>query len=355
MISKKLKLHASCVPVKGYSRSIICDLHRNSYSIVPSDLYDMLILHEGKCTDEIKKSYNNLYDEVIDEYIEFLLKNEYCFFTSTPQYYQALQKDWHYPFEISNAIWDYNQNFNIHDILRQLDALHCKNLEVRMYEKADWDAVNSILSALRDMKSIIGALGLIMPYDPFLPDDLQTVTNANTRISYIYFFNTPPDVAATMNGQFKNIYFFKDIVESETHCGLVHPKSFIVNIKNFTESQKYNSCLNKKISIDKEGNIKNCPSMQNSYGNIKDMTLRQALDDPNFKTKWNTTKDQINECKDCEFRYICTDCRAYVAEPEDIYSKPLKCGYNPYTNVWEDWSKNQLKNNAIQYYKFGIV
>lgn len=63
------------------------------------------------------------------------------------------------------------------------------------------------------------------------------------------------------------------------------------------------------------------------------------------------TKDKITGCKDCEFRYICTDCRAYIEEPEDIYSKPLKCGYDPNTGEWEDWSKNPLKEQAITHYK----
>ena len=57
-----------------------------------------------------------------------------------------------------------------------------------------------------------------------------------------------------------------------------------------------------------------------------------------------------NASKDCEFRYICTDCRAYVEDPEDILSKPLKCGYNPYTGEWSEWSTNPLKQKAIDFY-----
>lgn len=95
---------------------------------------------------------------------------------------------------------------------------------------------------------------------------------------------------------------------------------------------------------------KNCPSMKESYGNIKDTTLIEALEKPGFKKYWNITKDQINVCKDCEFRYICTDCRAYLEDPDDIYSKPLKCGYNPYTCEWEEWSTNPLKEKAIKHY-----
>jgi hypothetical protein len=70
----------------------------------------------------------------------------------------------------------------------------------------------------------------------------------------------------------------------------------------------------------------------------------------NFKQVGNIIKDQVEVCKDCEFRYVCTDCRAFLEKPEDIYSKPLKCGYNPFTTIWEDWRQSPLKRNIHEYY-----
>ena len=90
--------------------------------------------------------------------------------------------------------------------------------------------------------------------------------------------------------------------------------------------------------------------MRESFGNINTTKLIDALSRPGFKKYWNITKDQISICKDCEFRHVCTDCRAYIENPDDIYSKPLKCGYNPYTCEWEEWSTNLLKGKAIEYY-----
>ena len=88
--------------------------------------------------------------------------------------------------------------------------------------------------------------------------------------------------------------------------------------------------------------------MPESYGNIKDTTLEEALNKPGFKKYWTVTKDDIEICKDCEFRHVCTDCRAYTERTKfkdgiDL-SKPLKCGYNPYTGRWANWSTNPLKN-----------
>ncbi len=85
------------------------------------------------------------------------------------------------------------------------------------------------------------------------------------------------------------------------------------------------------------------------------VTYDSHRDQPGFKKYWDINKDKIYVCKDCEFRYICTDCRAYVEDPEDILSKPLKCGYNPYTGEWSEWSKNVLKTKAILNYKLDHI
>ena len=169
----------------------------------------------------------------------------------------------------------------------------------------------------------------------------------------IIFMSSPEEKRLDHN--LINIHFAKKEYFYLKSCGEINKEYFSCNNINYQEANKFNSCLHKKIAIDKDGNIKNCPSMPQSFGNIKDTTLEEALNHQDFKKYWNLTKDNIEVCKDCEFRYICTDCRAYTerthtnSEGLDI-SKPLKCGYNPYTGEWEEWSTNPLKEKAIKYY-----
>ena len=180
-------------------------------------------------------------------------------------------------------------------------------------------------------------------------ESINYLVNKYKRISSVTIHSSPVDENLQV-GNSANILYVKQGMESFKWCGIVHHSFFTINISHFTESQHHNTCLNRKIAIDVEGNIKNCPSMSQSFGNIRDTTLQEALDHPDFKKYWNVTKDQISVCKDCEFRHICTDCRAYLENPEDRYSKPLKCGYNPYTCEWEEWSTNPLKQQAIDHY-----
>jgi len=106
-------------------------------------------------------------------------------------------------------------------------------------------------------------------------------------------------------------------------------------LKYFNEASFYNTYFNKKISIDINGKIKNSPACSKSYDNIREITLLEVMGKPGFKDLWHITKDKIDVCKDCEFRHICSDCRAFIKDPENIYSQPAKCTYNPYIAKWE--------------------
>ena len=47
------------------------------------------------------------------------------------------------------------------------------------------------------------------------------------------------------------------------------------------------------------------------------------------------SKDHIEGCKDCEYRYACYDCRP-DSNGADKYAKPWNCSYDPYKGEWLD-------------------
>jgi SPASM domain peptide maturase of grasp-with-spasm system len=202
---------------------------------------------------------------------------------------------------------------------------------------------------------------LILQYDADIPDErYQQLMEDHPFIAGFTLHSSPEERTLIIDygcddeaGRYikRQVQLVTQVVDARIHCGLITVRSLHApSINNFFETKSYNGCLNRKISVDAFGEIRNCPSMPASYGNITDTALSEALDQPGFKEKWAIVKDQIKVCKDCELRYACSDCRAYVEQPEDIYSKPLKCGYDPYTNEWEEWSTNPLKQKAISYY-----
>lgn len=346
-------LFADCIPVKGFNRSVICDTRNNKYHFIPNGLYDVLEEYNGKTIEIIKNDFDHQYDDIIDEYFDFLIANKLVFFNSKPELFPKINTEWNSPSLITNIIIDYDEIvLDFKNLISQFEILKCSHIQLRFFKEVSINYIYEIVELLKKEKSRIVSIDFIIPfYDNFRLEELKILLSDNSRVNSIIIFNSPHDKSYNpINRNMGYIMQVKRNVLNEKHCGLINDDYFNTNIKLFSESQHHNTCLNRKLSIDKEGNIKNCPSMAVSFGNIKDTTLEEALNHPDFKKYWNITKDQIEVCKDCEFRHICTDCRAYIEEPDNQYSKPLKCGYNPYTNVWEEWSTNPLKQKAIEFY-----
>ena len=354
-LNKPFKLFANCIAVKGANRSTICDLQRNEVKLIPNDLCLILKKYQGKTINAVKEIYRNEFDSTIEEYFNFLLKNEFIFFTDTPEIFPALSPEWNDPSSINNAILDFSKNsqYELEKVIDQLNELNCRHLEIRFYDSVRPSKIEKILKHIDFIKSSILSVDIIFSFSDKITDQsIQNLLRNHIRIASIKVFNADKNkyVPPVRNRMGYLVYCMENI-SSHLHCGIISKDFFVVNTKLYTESLHHNSCLNRKISIDVDGNIKNCPSLSQNFGNIKDTSLSAALRHPEFKKYWSIAKDEITTCKDCEFRYICTDCRAYLENPDDKYAKPLKCGYNPYTNKWEQWSKNKLNKKAIEFYR----
>ncbi len=351
---KKFKLFACCIPVKGSRRSTICDVQRSEYQFIPNILYEILTELKDKSISSIKAHYNNEHDNIIDEYFSFLLNNEYGFLCDNPDSFPDIDLTWKVPATITNVLIDVDASsqHDYHSIFQQLEELGCKAIQLRFYTQHSLNEVSDILTHIQNTR--IKSIEIVIPYKPeFTIESLTIFSRKHPHISNVIIHSSPKEEFDHDN--YNHIFYFIETpVDATTHCGQISGNHFRTDISLFTEAQSYNTCLNRKISVDQKGNIKNCPSFPNNYGNITDTSFKDALKHPDFKKLWSINKDQIHVCKDCEFRYICTDCRAYVDDPKDIYSKPLKCGYNPYSGEWEAWAENPLKQKAIEYYQLSV-
>ena len=353
MYNKKFALlYKNCIIVQGVRHNIICDLQRKRYLQIPTHLVSILKSLENNDLETVCHQYDKDGKANLTNFLNFLEEENYLFFTDELEFWEELNLQWFPRGFVTNAVVDLAENHMYYQmqkkIIQSLTDVGCRFVQFRFLQ-------NQLISEekLRKELEVINNSNLL---------SIEIVIRYNSNItlhSYkdicikfpkitIVVYDSKAIKGSFIHPRFKIV---SNTVESEKCCGIVDKRIFEIHTQKFTESLNYNSCLNRKISIDKKGNIKNCPSMSQSFGNIKDTTLEEALDHPDFKKYWNITKDQINVCKDCEFRYVCTDCRAYTETPEDIYAKPLKCGYDPYTGKWEEWSTHPMKQKAIDYYE----
>lgn len=332
------KLHANCIPVQGAKRSIICDLQMMRYKYIPNLLYDILIQAKDKTVGELKAANDQTLNEGIDRYFDRLEKEEWGIYTDIPQHFPDLSLEWEFPGMISNALIDRtaeSAELDYATVFTELSSLGCTAIQLRYFDPISLPILHEILQNMHN--TTFEYVELLLQYTPELADkSLIDLFRKNLRVRYITIVNAPEDRELFFEASTENvtIRYSQEMIHNKHYCGVVHPYYFEVNIDLFTEAQKHNTCLNRKIAIDEQGNIKNCPSMQKTYGNIATTNLKTVVLEAEFRKYWNLHKDQIEVCRDCEFRYICTDCRAYRSNDNDLLSKPKKCNYDPYTATW---------------------
>lgn len=332
--SKCIKLFECCIPVQGAVRALICDLQRGTFDYISIGLYEILTDYDRQSLNEIYEIFSYLDAKILDEYFEWLIKKEYIFLTDEPYSFPSIDTKFETPEIINNAIIDIDENSQ-HDfiaIFSALDKLGCKYIEIRSYVPLLIEDLLKILTPCNNLR--FRNIDVITKYISCNEIELNDIFNRFIVVSKV-IFHSAPITKNTNPMPSRWVVYTKQMIISEQCCGKIGINNFSINIETYLESKSANTCLNKKVSIDKHGNIKNCPSLITSFGNISNNSIIDVVVSSDFQKTWKITKDQINVCKVCEYRYICTDCRAFQNN-ESIFDKPVKCNYNPYSASWEN-------------------
>jgi len=342
-------LYAYCLPVRGARRSVVCDLQRQLLHFIPDALYEILIEHRGKTVAEIKLHYRHECDTEIDEYFEFLEREDLGFWCDDPESFPEIDLSWDPPERITNAILDVDAD-SVHDypdILGQLDDLGTKALEARSFHRCRLDELISLLAAAAHGR--LRSIELVAGYGEELTSEaLEGLAGDWRRLSAILIHSAPAWRRRrwTIARLGTSVEYVTETIDSPRCCGKIHPGQLAVNLETFAEARRFNTCLNRKLAIDARGEIRNCPSLPRSFGNVREVSLHSALAHRDFPALWSVNKDQIAVCRDCELRYVCTDCRAYLTDAADRYSKLSSCTYDPYTATWNSPAADAAAGSA---------
>lgn len=345
------KLYSDLIPVKGFSRSIILDLTKNNYFYIPNDLFE--IVCEEIDFEELNEKFPNS-SKILGEYEKFLLKNDLIFpiDKEISNLFPKIELNWQNPNKITNVIFDIEKQTSIENLIflnEEISSLGVEALLIRCFHTDSLQKIKELINfyAFSNV-NYLSDIQIDIVYKEYYEKEFAKVINEISRLPIISSINIYHSESLKLSKfHSEKITFVEKKIINHKNCGVIDHNIDSIDLNLISEAQNHNTCLNRKISINADGDIKNCPSMLQNFGNIKDTTLESALNHKDFKKYWNLSKNEIETCKDCEFRYICTDCRAYTERTHydknslDI-SKPLKCGYNPHTGEWEEWSKNPL-------------
>ncbi|MDR0829082.1 MAG: grasp-with-spasm system SPASM domain peptide maturase [Prevotellaceae bacterium] len=313
---------------KGATRTFAVDIQHNKFWFVPNSMCEFLENYNHKTKDEIFADFEKSDHEIVKEYLDFLQKNLIAAFLpkENVKNFTEFNLTYHSPYLFENVIVDIDKNFNL-EILQKLDKIKIPYIQIRFLDKINFE----ILQILENLSFI--SVEIIINFENFNENDFEKYP----KISKIFVYNSSKNnIKELHNKQF----IYKKLANFEC-CGLVTKQTFSLTTSHICLSQKHNSCLYKKLYISTIGEIKNCPQAK-SFGNILDFSTQEILDllqNKEITKCWNITKKEILVCQDCEFRNVCTDCRYFLQDKNNQYSKPANCSYNPYSAEWKKPSK----------------
>ena len=330
-LSKKFHLFACCYPVKGAARSIIYDVQRESFDFITNDLFDILQLSGKASISDIIDEYGQENAPIVNEYFEFLYSKDYIFFSELePDVFPPINEEFEKPCVISNTSVELSTIDAFKMAMVALDNNGCEALSI-VAGNTSFELLSNALDIVS--RTHIRFVNILADYADGTLGELESLLGVYHNLSNIYLFNAPRNEELNSKYEYATAFLIENSFEN-SGCGYIKPKYFSVNMDFFFESRSCNNCLNRKIHIDSLGNLKSCPFSNTIHGCISETPLDQVVSLPSYKKLASITKDEVETCKDCEFRYMCSDCRVFLKDKNNPLSKPLHCNYDPYTGKW---------------------
>lgn len=328
--STTYNLHSNCIPIEGANRSLIYDIYYNKYAFIPNELAKILRHNPSGKLRTIQRKYFKTNRKEFEEYFNFLEKEKYIFYFDFPDQFPRISLIFKSPFIISNAIIEISDLKDNHDTIKIISELHIPGIVMIIENNNKIFDYKNHLSYLE--KSSTQHIDLI--FRNFIEIN-ELIFEEEARIHTIKIFNS----------SFENVHMLSDEVlkkvENKINGLIFDPKiRFNVNIQLFSESQLHHTYFNRKLYIGPNGEIKNAPECEETFGFIQDIQsaeeLKEIITTKEFQKYWFVHKEITDVCKDCEFRHMCVDNRLPFQRAENEWYHKIECNYNPYICKWED-------------------
>lgn len=288
-------------------------LNRARIERIPLEVCDLI---EELQTHSIKSVQSNYPSGLVEQWVQYLWKNNIGHLTKEPICFCDSSVEYATPSIIQRAQIEFSSknSYSVDAVAKKLDALLCKHLEVRIWGISDFDMLHSFFKCFKS--TCIRSINVYIeryPKDSIHQDIPQLFTD-NPKISFINVFNT--------NVNFKQQRVYS--VNGTMDC-LIKKKwdltKTLINFPFFTESLSFNPFYNKKIAIDRNGFIKNDLSLQENFGNVRELDIEKMVLNSSFSRFWEINVDCIEAIKDSELRYAIYPAREIEKKGDKYFIK----------------------------------
>jgi len=324
-----IKFYAHCIPVLGASSGCIYDLQRGCLYNVPNAILELLLKNQNTDVNSIIEK-NKTQTIVLQKYLDFFLENELIFYTDEPKNFPPIELNYRLPFELDTVYLEIEelQKYKISFLETQVEGLGVTNIVFIANEiPKDFAFIDRTFDIFKFSR--IQYISFILPFDKKLRKKINSIHKNEFKIFETIFYNAPK----TRKTKSRVYYYTADLncVLSRTVKDIA---DFHINRDLFILSNIGNPHYYRSAYIDNRGDLKNSKCSTLTYGNIFENNLADLIKDKQFRKVWYITKDKIEVCKDCQYRYICNDTRIPEYGSKGQYTHTSKCVYNPYEDKW---------------------
>jgi SPASM domain peptide maturase of grasp-with-spasm system len=328
-------LIASCKIVLGSDVSAVYDLQTEIVHTYPKWVGEFVTLYEGQAVIRDIYSDSDFSREEVLTVIQSLVARKCIVLTKWPHFFKTVHRDSvsgldERPMKYAIVDIDRYSNLDIHGLFLEEHIRHGGEvLDIRVYNYRDLDVVFKFISdpIFRDYKFVT----LYINLNPLEVEQYRVIDSSeNISMSNCFIL----EEVGNFDGFLKTNFYLGEF--NVNSCGIVSRDNFTVNSDNFKKAKLVNECLFGKIGVDVNGKLKNCPSHDVDFGVYSKGRLVSLASDSSFLSYQKIKKDDVEICRDCIYRYCCTDCRVFVKDGSNSHGKPEKCGYDPYSNKWTE-------------------
>lgn len=117
---------------------------------------------------------------------------------------------------------------------------------------------------------------------------------------------------------------------------IMHKPRFKTSPLSFSCNHQWNSCWYGKLAITSCGDVIPCIFARDLVcGNVRNDSYESIRE--KLLGYWRVTKDKVETCSTCEFRYACDDCRPLaMGDGEGLLGKYPRCTYIPCSCQWQE-------------------
>lgn len=330
---KYIKVFEDCRLVVGAFKSTIYDFSRKKYHPITKRQGEILSQLDKKPVNEFEKVFGS--SDGGKEFIDFLFEEEIIFVCTKEElaYFPEIKNQWYSSSTVSNLLLFRSEqsNNNFIEKMQVLEELGLKHVQLFIESEINFSQLKHWIESISQISIKSIEIFISREHANVLLEDANELIHTQV-ITVTVTGSSEFRILKRESGRPFNIMFIRNAFSEIFESAPSDPNYFHVDIRQYMESQNFNTYFNEKLVIDSSDNIL-VNVNDDIIGHLNNVDLEDLVNSKAFKSLAQVNKDSIEVCKDCEYRYMCNDSRT----PRYLNGKweyDEQCYYNPYSGEW---------------------